>query len=199
MSFQFIIDNSSEISFNTKSLVAQTVARDGTTLTVSRGGQPWVFTVTLPDGPRWTDYRRLVAAAENLDRHTSSTVQFNNTGHDWLFAYQGDMTGTFSGTWTQGSTTLTVTGGTGTGYRFRAGDLIQLGTGAVYKVVADVASGSTSVTVHRPIIDADGSGTVSTGVDCEFTVRCVEFPEPRIFARNQLGWTGSFIFVEDLS
>jgi len=32
--------------------------------------------------------------------------------------------------------------------------------------------------------------------DDSYTVRCIEFPEWTIFARNQVSWSGSFVFVE---
>jgi hypothetical protein len=34
------------------------------------------------------------------------------------------------------------------------------------------------------------------GSDETYTVRCVTFPEWTIFARNQVGWSGPFVFVE---
>lgn len=34
--------------------------------------------------------------------------------------------------------------------------------------------------------------------DESYTVRCVEFPEWTIFARNQVSWSGSFVFQEVL-
>jgi hypothetical protein len=34
------------------------------------------------------------------------------------------------------------------------------------------------------------------GSDETYTVRCVTFPEWKIFARNQVGWSGPFVFVE---
>lgn len=201
MSFQWIINNASQIDVNTQPLIASTVTRDGTVRSVSRGGQPWVFTVTMPDGPRWTDYRELQATAERFDRHTAQNIQFNASGHDWMFAYQGDLTppngnGTFNGDWSTGFDTFTMTGGTGSGNRVVAGDFVQLGTGGVYKVVETSAANDTSIRVHRPIIDAPGTGQVRVGVNCVFTVRCTEFPRPVIFARNQVRWSGPFIFVE---
>jgi hypothetical protein len=201
MSFQWIINNAAQIDVNTQPLIASTVTRDGTVRSVSRGGQPWVFTVTMPDGPRWTDYRELQATAERYDRHTSQTIQFNNSGHDWLFAYQGGLTppngnGTFNGDWSTGFDTFTMTGGTGSGNRVVAGDFVQLGTGAVYKVVETSAANDNSIRVHRPIIDASGTGQVRVGVNCVFTVICTEFPRPVIFARNQVRWSGPFIFAE---
>lgn len=34
------------------------------------------------------------------------------------------------------------------------------------------------------------------GFDETYVVRCVTFPEWNIFARNQVGWSGPFVFVE---
>jgi hypothetical protein len=205
MSFQFIIDNAAEIIVNNQPLVASTTTRDGTVRSVSRGGQPWVFTVTLPDGPRWTDYREAISTAQRYDRHTAQTIQFNNSGHDWLFEYQGDLTppnpnGSFNGDWSTGFDTFTMTGGTGSGNRVVAGDFVQLGAnGHVYQVVETSSVIDTSIRVHRPIIENSGSGDVFVGSDCTFTVKATQFPQPRIFAYNQVGWTGAFVFVEEIS
>lgn len=37
---------------------------------------------------------------------------------------------------------------------------------------------------------------VSPGTDLSYTVRCIEFPQWTIFARNQVSWSGAFVFVE---
>lgn len=42
-------------------------------------------------------------------------------------------------------------------------------------------------------------GNVAPGSDESYTVLCVEFPEWNIFARNQVSWSGSFVFVEVIS
>lgn len=39
-------------------------------------------------------------------------------------------------------------------------------------------------------------GNVNPGTDESYTVRCVEFPEWTIFARDQVSWSGPFVFVE---
>lgn len=202
MSFQWIINNAAEIQINNQPLVSSTTTRDGVTRTVSRGGQPWVFTVTLPEGPRWQDYREQIGQAQRYDRHTAQDINFAHSGLDWLFPYQGDFTppnpnGTFNGDWSTGFDTFTMTGGTGTTNRVVAGDFVQLtASGHVYQVVETSGAVSTSVRVHRPIIEASGTGDVYIGTDVVFTVKCVEFPQPRVFARNQVGWTGPFVFVE---
>lgn len=42
-------------------------------------------------------------------------------------------------------------------------------------------------------------GNVAPVADESYTVLCVEFPEWTIFARNQVSWSGSFVFVEVIS
>lgn len=40
---------------------------------------------------------------------------------------------------------------------------------------------------------------VNPGTDESYTVICVEFPEWTIFARNQVSWSGPFVFQEYVS
>lgn len=77
MSFQWIIDNSEKISINRRGIVATTLTRDGRVRSVSRGAAPLRFTVTLPQGPLWTEYKTRIEQAEALDRHTTATINFN--------------------------------------------------------------------------------------------------------------------------
>lgn len=201
MSFQPIIDNSESISINTRPLVASTTTRSGITRATSRGSQPWVFEVKLPDGPRWVDYRAIISDAESLDRHTTGTIQFDNTGHDWMFYYQGDLNpSTQTSSWTKGESSVQVSGGGTSGYRVRKGDFIQLKPGGyVYKVTNDALWSTNTVNLHRPILDDSGSSVPRFGQYVTFTVRCIEFPNWTIFARNQVGWSGAFIFVEEIT
>ena len=39
-------------------------------------------------------------------------------------------------------------------------------------------------------------GNTAPGSDESYTVRCVDFPEWTIFARDQVSWSGPFVFVE---
>jgi len=39
-------------------------------------------------------------------------------------------------------------------------------------------------------------GNTQPGSDDTYTVICVQFPEWTIFSRNQVSWSGSFVFVE---
>jgi hypothetical protein len=76
------------------------------------------------------------------------------------------------------------------------GDIIQLGTGSVYSVSADVAFNSNTVNVNRAILDATGSGALSVAENVTWSVVCTELPNWTIFARDQVSWSGNFVFYE---
>jgi len=204
MAFQSIIDNAQSISIAKRKKVSQTVARDGTVKTTSTGGQIWEFRVRYPDGPKWTELRQSIEAWEAKDRVNTDTIQLNSANHSWISKYQGNL-GSTSGitvSFSSGNTVSITAGATGLTagqYKFRAGDLIQLGSsGAVYSVAADVAHNSTTITTHRPIREAAGSYSLIVGPAVTWTVYCVEFPNWTLFARDQVSWSGDFVFVEAL-
>lgn len=199
--FQTVFDNAESISINRRRKVSQTTSRSGVVKSTSLGGQIWEFEVKLPDGPSWQEYRPLIERMEALDRVTVGQVQINNPGHSWLSGYQGDLTSVSSITasFTSGNT-ITLTGGFGVlssgQKKFVAGDLIQLGTGGVYSVAADVEFNQTVVTLNRPVIDAAGTYTLKVGPAVVWDVICVQFPKWTIFARDQISWDGPFVFAE---
>ena len=200
--FQTVIDNAEAISFNKRKKVAQTTSRDGTVKSTSLGGQIWEFEVTLPNGPRWSEYRPLIEKMEALDRITVGTIQINKAAHSWLTAYQGNLA-SLSGigvTFTSGNTVTITSGATGLSagqFRFRSGDLIQLGSsGKVYSVVDDVAHNGTTITLNRPVREAAGSYTLVVGQSVTWSIICVQFPKWTVFARDQVGWDGPFVFAE---
>jgi hypothetical protein len=201
-SFQTVIDNAEAISFNRRKKVAQTTSRDGTVKSTSLGGQVWEFEVTLPNGPKWSEYRPLIERMEALDRVTVGTIQINKAAHSWLTGYQGSLS-TLSGigvTFTSGNTVTIASGATGLSagqFRFKSGDLIQLGTsGSVYSVVNDVIHNGTTITLNRPVREAAGSYTLVVGQNVTWSVICVQFPKWTVFARDQVGWDGPFVFSE---
>lgn len=204
MSFQWIIDNAESISIDRAEIVGQTVTRNQTVRAVSRGAGIWKFTVKLPDGIAWTDIRGQISTAEKLGRVTSANIAINNSGHSWLSQYQGNSANTtgFVATSTTGSNTLTLTTSPSTpsGYKFKAGDFIQLGTsGRVYTVAADVPYTSNSVTLHRPVIEASATNiSLKVGSDCSWNIVCTQFPSWNLFARDQVAWSGAFVFYENM-
>lgn len=203
--FQIIFDKASSISINKKAVTAQTISRDNTVRAISRGGQIWRFDVKMPDGLTWTDIRGAIEAIDHADRFTAQTVKLSNTGYSsWLTPYMGDCPSTtgFTVTATQGSNQLTLTAtpttlGTGHFY-FKAGDVIQLGTGKVYSITDDVPNTATTINLNRPVLDATGTYNLVVGPDVTWTVICVNMPQWTIFAPNRVSWSGAFTFYEAL-
>jgi len=132
-------------------------------------------------------------------------VQLSNTGYTtWLNRYQGNSINStgFVGNVTQGNVTLTLTTSptTASGNKFLAGDFIQLGTtGNVYTVTSNVAFNSNSVTLNRAVIDTSGSKSLLVGPNVTWSVYCTQLPQWTIFARDQVNWSGAFIFHEALT
>jgi hypothetical protein len=204
MSFQWIIDNAESISIVSRPIVAQTTSLDGTVRSASYGGAAWRIEAKLPDGPRWSEYRTDIALTEALDKITSGNIQISASGQtSWLNAYLGNAASTSGATATYASgNTITLTAGlsTASGYRLRAGDYVQLGaSGSVYRVAADVAYNSSTVTLNRPVLETAGSYSLLIGPAVTWTVRCIDFPQWNIFARDQVSWSGPFVFQEDLT
>lgn len=202
--YQEVFDRATTMSWNTRKKVAQTVSRNGTVRTTSLGGQTWQFEVQLPNGPKWSEYRPLIQKMEALDRTTVGQVQINATGQDYIVDYQGDLT-TLTGigvSYTSGNTVTITSGATGLvsgQYRFKAGDVIQLGTsGSVYSITEDVAHDETTITVHRPVLEAAGSYTLVVGKSVTWDVICVQFPQWELFGYDQVRWNGPFIFAESM-
>lgn len=199
--FQWIIDNAVDIQFNKRAVVASTIARDQTVRAVSRGGRVWRFVVTPSPGARWSESRGFIEKLDKADLFTIDTIDFDNVESNFIFGYQGDMSGTMTISYTQGSDTVNVTGGTGTsGFRFKSGDLLQpLGSDRVYSVVNDVPYNATSVLLNRPILDASGTAQCIVGRSCKWTVICQSMPDYKIVNYDRIEWSGTFSFIESLA
>ena len=207
--FQWIFDVAETISIDKKPVVASTITRSNVIRSTLYSAPLWRFTVKVPDGLSWSTYRPSIEQSEALDRHTSSTIQINNAGYNsWFTTYRGNSvnyTG-FAGSWTQGSTTLTLTTSptTSSGYKFRTGDLIQLGldgstigAGSVYTVASDVAYNSNTVTLNTAVKETTASAqSINVGPNVYWTIICQDFPNWTIFNSNQVSWSGPFVFYE---
>lgn len=197
--FQWVFDNAGEMTMSTQATVAQTVSRDGTTRATSRGGSRWVFRVKFAAGMVYTDLRQGFGTVMAKGRHTNDTITLSSA---FLGKYLGNSS-TLSG-WTASGVsgnTVTVSGGNASsGFKLKAGDLIQLGSaGHVYQVTADVAYGSSSVTVNRPIIETTFSGGINVAENCLFKLICTSLPNIKAFDYNLGTFDGDFEFVEDMT
>lgn len=203
MSFQWIFDNAESISISKKAVVAQSITRGNMVRTNKLGGQTWRFDVKLPDGMPWDQWRSYIEAAEALDRYTVDTIGLSHAGYSYINSYLGDS-GNIQLQYLSDSnpTTLTISSANSISsgeYFFKTGDWLQLGSGHVYSVTADVPYGSNTITVNRPVIEtANASVTYSAvlGQSVTFNVICVDFPTWNLFQRNQVSWSGNFVFYE---
>ena len=194
MSFQWIIDNAEDIQINKRGIVAQTMARDQTVRSLSRGGIIWRFTVTPSSGLRYNDagIRSYIETIDNFDRLTPFYASFSHLN---LFPLQATGTVPTSISVTQGSNTASVSGGSGT--RLKSGDIIQLtGQPRVYTVFGDVTS--TNIVLNRPVLESSGTYSLTTGSACSFKLICTQIPDYKITPGNIIQWTGPFVFVESL-
>lgn len=202
ITFQPVIDNAETLSINKLKKVAQTVSRDGVVKSTSLGGQIWEFEVKLPDGPYWTNYRSIIEQLESLDKVTPSQINISKTSLKYIYGYQGsytNLTNTVQVIATSGNTvTIATQPNLQSGYKFKSGDLIQLGTnGHVYSIVEDVPYSSNLITLHRPLRDAAGTyALLIGGENVHWNVICTQFPRWTIWQYNQIKWNGPFIFSE---
>lgn len=204
MTFQWIVDNAQDIIIERSGTVGQTIARDQTVRAVNRGNKVWKFTVTPSPGKRWADtgVRAYMELIQTANRYTPSSINFAATGQAYLFGYQGNNTGNgtnWNASVTQGASSFTFSGTSpGSGYKFKTGDIIQLAnTGPVYVVTADVAYNSSTVPVHRPILQTTGTyNNMNVGQACSFSVICTNLPTYKITPLGIIEWSGPFEFVE---
>jgi hypothetical protein len=200
--FQVIFDLAETISINKRGIVGQSISRSQTVRSISRGGEIWRFDVKLPDGLPWDQMRPYIEQIDAADRFTLGNVSISDANQSvWLNNYRGNAVSTtgFVANATVGSKNLTITSKPTitSGNLFGAGDIIQLGTsGHVYSVTSPVAYTANVVPLNRPVIDSTGSYSLRVGPSCVWKVICVEMPTWTIFARNQVSWSGNFVFYE---
>jgi hypothetical protein len=83
--FQFVFDYAEQISVNNKSVVGQSITRNGVVRAVSRGPTAKTITVKLPDGMLWSDIAANIAAIDAADTFTTGNVTTSSTGYNsWL-------------------------------------------------------------------------------------------------------------------
>jgi len=219
MSIQTIIDRAESISIDHRSVVATTITRSQKILTAARSTvRPWQFKITPTNAYRWDENhnRGVVAAIENIDRHTSTVITLsNNAGMTWLVEYQGDLTSEQRSDMTinsmSGTTLIVNLGSTVQSLSsitklFRAGDIIQPANSAYpYKIMFDVTRGSgvtRTLTLHRGTIPEVGvtlaGQTLNIGVDVDWRVKIVALPSYTITPGRFIQWSGDFELVEEV-
>jgi hypothetical protein len=200
MGFQAVFNNASSLKITNRPQVAQTITRAGVVRSVERGNAVWRFEVELPSGVPWQEeYRSVIANYTPLDRYTTETIDFSNSGYSWMFPYLGSEPNIANVRVNVINNQLSIaTGVTITsGFVFQPGDLIQLVNGRVYQVTEPVAWDDTVIPTHRPTVDeAVGTYDIRVGGLARFQVVCTSMPNFTLIERNQVAWDGVFVFQE---
>lgn len=216
MSLQTIIDNAVVITFDRRKIVGQTLSRSGIVKIGSIASRiPWVVTVQMHQGLKYSTNRSLTEEIDRLDRVFTETVNIGNSnpGLSYITRYQGDFTPTQLGQIVVGSGSAlniavsmsSVVGDLPTDIVFKKGDIIQLDNGYKYPytVTADVVRGSASalnIPIHRPFIDQTGY-TVSgagllVGPQCSWNMVMTKKPTYSVVPHDRLQFNADFELVE---
>ena len=204
MSFQWVFNNATSLSIDRNPIIGQSITRNQTVRTVSRGPGIWKFTVQLPNGISWQESRPYISQLEYANKTTITNITINDIGKLWFYKYQGNSinhTGFIASITTNSNTiTLTTSPTTSSGYKFKAGDFIQIGaSGKVYTVAADVPYNSNTVTLNRPVFETTATGvSLKVAENVSWNVVCTQMPTWTIDQRDQVSWNGPFIFYENM-
>lgn len=182
-SFQTVINYSARISMSKKRVSSQSISRSGMIKTASLANKvPWVFTVEMPPGLRYTDtgIREFLSELDDDGLRAAHPIELgsSNAGLTWLTAYQGDLTSAqiaqlrnHSDNATVQGSILTVdvqnvTGSSPNDILVKAGDFIQPLGGYLYPYVAtqtvligdvtQVQNYQVQIPVNRPVIQQAG-------------------------------------------
>jgi hypothetical protein len=190
MSIQTIIDNADTIQINRRRQVGVQFSRSEiayTSETATRN--PWRMTVKVARVFKYDQARSLMETIDKLDRTVPETVSFsNNANLDWMWAYQGECTGTqlgniqvsaFSGNQLTLKTLSSISSGK---LIFAQGDIIQIEGYPYPFTVVDAlyrnSSATQTVTVHRPnfITASVVNAGIIVGNAVQFRVFCPNMP-----------------------
>lgn len=176
---------------------------------------PWKFRLNVTAGLIYSKNRGLLEDIDALDRQYTEVVSFSGVpGHDFIFAYQGEMTSgqtaavrvqTFVGNQLT-LTNLPNVAAIGAGaYLFKKGDILQItGYPHPFTVVNDVLRGGANtvvVTTHRPnfIAASVANASIVVGNAVQFKVFCPNMPTYTLVPGGTdafIEWTSDFQLYE---
>ncbi len=215
---QTIIDNAISIDINRRKTSGVTVSRSGIVKTAQHATNvPWVFTVAMHPGLKYSENRALAEEIDRLDRTEESEINIGNSNPNlaYITRYQGTLTVTernaaniiaaSNSNITLDAAAIRTAGASSTDYLVRAGDYIQPGGGYryPYTATADVQVGSganVTIPVHRPVIQANAYSfvgqSVTFGSDVSWRVKMITKPSYSIVPYDRLEFSDNFQLVE---
>lgn len=201
---QTIINKANGLTIDRRKVVGVQITRNEiprTSLTPTK--QPWRFTLTMPSSLRYYNNRDLLEELDRIDRYLPQTIKFNdNACLNWIFRYQGFLTGAQVSALTVSSFTgnqLVITPGGGISpstVMFYPNDLIQIGA-YTYPFTSTTTvtrglGGTVTVTTNRPnIISGSVAGAgITVGSDCTFNMFCPNMPTYKLVPGGYVPGTG---------
>lgn len=211
MTIQTIIDNAMSITIDRHKASGQTMSRSGIVKTASVASNvPWIFTVQMHSGLKYSENRGLTEEIDRLDRTTEEEINIGNTntGLAYITNYQGDADLSNATILTADGTNLYIncsTIGSGSGYLFKKGDYIQ--PGGVYRypytVTADVAyttSSNVLIPINRPAIVQSlysfSGKSIKVGSAVSWRVKMMKKPYYSVVPYDRLEFSDNFQLVE---
>ena len=223
MSIQSIINSAQQIEIDRRRMVGQTMSRSQRIKTSERStAQPWKIKVTPPAQIPWTTGRVIAETIDAGDRVTEYEISLNNnSGMNYITAYQGDMRQVqISDLVVNSTSTSTLVIGTlpgigSSGLRggistasilFAVGDIIQPANSRYpYTVTATVRRGSdttVSVPLNRPVITSEGITLTSAGVkvgnSCTWRMVVTAMPTYSLIYGQRMQYNGDFELIEKI-
>jgi len=222
MSLQTIIDNATYVTVDRREQSGATISRSGKYKTADRNVNVYTFNVGMHQGLTYSTNRGVLEDIYSTGSTNEANISINNnSGMNYLTAYQGDLSGSQQAELTVNSTFgseiyVDQTGITGdtSGYTHivKKGDYIQPKGNTdtyryPYQVTSDVAfngaSANTTIPVHRPILSQTGvaltSGGVKLGNDVRWHVKITTLPTYSVVPHDRIEFSDDFAMIEVIS
>ena len=214
MSLQTIIDNATYVEFDIRELSGSTLSRSGHYKTADRNVNVYSFKVGMHEGLTYSTNRGVIQDIYTTGSTTEANISLNNnSGMNYLTAYQGDIAGAQINNITMVGSNgselyVNCSGATGSGNLFEKGDFIQPKGNTdtyryPYQVTSDVAFSTGSnitIPVHRPVLSQDGvaltSGGIKVGNDVRFQTKITNLPKYTILPHDRIAFTDDFELIE---
>jgi hypothetical protein len=214
VSLQTIIDNATYVEFDIREQSGATMSRSGHYKTADRNVNVYSFNVGMHNGLTYSTNRSVIQDIYTTGSTTEANISLNNnSGMNYLTAYQGDIAGAQINNITMVGSNgselyVNCSGATGSGNLFEKGDFIQPKGNTdtyryPYQVTSDVAfstGANVTIPVHRPVLSQTGvaltSGGIKVGNDVRWQVKITNLPKYTIVPHDLLQFTDNFELVE---
>tara|TARA_Y100001973_G_scaffold47264_1_gene70428 strand:- start:664 stop:1329 length:666 start_codon:yes stop_codon:yes gene_type:complete len=218
VSLQTIIDNATFIDMDIREQSAATLSRSGHYKTADRNINVYQFKVGMHDGLTYSTNRSVIQDIYTTGATNEANISLNNnSGMNYITAYQGDLESSVLANLTIASTsgsgiTINLVGAGGAGLNgniiFKKGDYIQPRGNTdtyryPYQVTSDVVwsfPGTPTIPVHRPILSQDGVTLTSSGLkvgnDVRWQVKIANLPMYSVVPHDRVVFSDDFQLIE---